>query len=171
MKIARAMTIVIVVLLAGCSFATEPNSFDFFSADRTNGVFFEGQSVSMGSVVYGSGKIVKKGFEETEVLTRSETPIATCLVGSDFVMALPKKSGLDIKKLQCGIVAFAVTKCTKDDSCDGYLIRREGVKNTMPLYYSYIPDHGVKEISFDPRGLAFNTLFLVGKQGPKSTSD
>jgi hypothetical protein len=156
------------VLITACSGRPHATKFDFYSADRTNGIFFDGNNVSIGSVVSANGKPVEKGVEGKFELRRKEFASATCLVSPKFVLALPKASGLQQQKVSCGVVEFEVSSCRVEDACSGYVLRNTAPRSARaaPRWYSYDPSGGVKKISFDPRGISSNPLVLDGDQGP-----
>lgn len=154
------------LVLASCASQGGGDEFDFWSQDRTNGIFFEGHRIAIGSVIYAEGKPIQKGVEGKLSVSVAKGQFGACLTGTDFAMVLPSALGIQQGRIRCGDADFRIFAC--DRKCSGSLIsivNPTGAK-ASPLWYSYDAKRGVTQISFDPRGLSFNTLSLEGQKGP-----
>lgn len=171
MTFGRIPSLILSVCLISCTPHAHLEKFDFWSHDRTNGMFFDGGSLAIGSVVYAGGKPIEKGVEGKLKMRREENSSAICLIADDFAMALPKPSGIRDGRAHCGSVQFRISACTAKDNCAGSLvsIAVPRAAKASPLWYSYEPERGVTKISFDPKGLPFNTLILQEQKGPTAS--
>lgn len=163
---------VAITCLGACTPKPIQTKFDFWSKDRTSGLFFDGDKLAVGSVQYENGRVFDKGVESKQILTRTETPHTTCLSGDRFTMALPKASGILRGQVRCGAADFVISPCA-NGACSGSLVKFSDQIQARgsPRWYSYSVEGGVTKISYDPRGLSFNTMFLEGVNGPKATGE
>lgn len=161
----------ILLALLGCSekHSDTVPEFNFWSQDRTNGVFIQGDMINVGSVIYYSGKPDIKGAEGSFTVEITENNSVKCMISKDFTLAFPRKLGLERGFVICADRIFKVFGSTQKAECGGFILMLKNTDNrrASPLWSCYSPAKGITKISYDPRGISFNSLVIDSDLGPR----